>query len=158
MCMVARTIADEWTERGMRNAAGVAGRLALLVGLLLGACAVPGGGRVVNTTGGQSTGNPGHALQARLIVKFRAGSESGQSTDKALQRLDAIAPSGVRFAWERRLGVGADLFVASRPLDEGEIRSLMQQLQAAQDVEYAEPDSLMTIDPVRPRELRGEPD
>lgn len=73
-----------------------------------------------------------------------ASSSSSGPADGWLRRLDrtggGVAP---RLEWQRRLGVGADLFVASPPLGREQAQRLLDALAAEPDVEYAEPDALM---------------
>lgn len=90
---------------------------------------------------------PGQGPWQRFIIKFRPGSAPGRdpaAADGWLRRLDrtggGVAP---RLEWQRRLGVGADLFVASPPLGREQAQRLLDALAAEPDVEYAEPDALM---------------
>jgi serine protease len=98
----------------------------------------------------------------RFIVRFREGSaprRTPASVDAVLARAADRAKS--RFAselrarglaaptqaWQlrnlRRLGIGADVFVASEKLDAARVRVLLTQLAADPDVEYVEIDQVM---------------
>src|SRR5690606_32536528 len=54
---------------------------------------------------------------------------------------------GLRLSWERRLGIGADVFEADRPLDRAAARRLMAVLAADPYLEYVEVDGLMRAYP-----------
>jgi serine protease len=95
----------------------------------------------------------------RFIVKFRAGSEPERSSSAARHRSGpgdgarrhAVAHGARRLAstpaWslrtQRRLAIGADVFVASRKLDREEVRALLNQLGADPAVEYVEIDQVL---------------
>jgi serine protease len=98
----------------------------------------------------------------RFIVKFRDGSGPqrspatidamlGRAADRAKSQFQSerrarglAAPAQ---SWQlrnlRRLGVGADVFVASEKLDAGRVRLLLTQLAADPDVEYVEIDQVL---------------
>ncbi len=99
---------------------------------------------------GMQASNPTATAGDRFIVKFREGSAPAGDPSELQRRLDALAPEGVMLAWKRRLAVGADLFIASRPLDPAEAEALMRRFRGDPDVEYIEPDARMGIGPVRP--------
>jgi hypothetical protein len=141
-------LAEEVTAM-TRSVAGmlVAG---LALTLFSAACAAPAGGNDP-----MGNGTPGTAVPAgsRFIVKYRAGSGPARDTAAVQQRLDGTAPPGLALTWQRRLGVQADLFTTSRPLDPAETEALMQRFRDDPDVEYVEADGMMGIDPIR----RGAP-
>lgn len=93
---------------------------------------------------------PGGGPWQRFIIKFRQdsgpGRDQGQvqtALDRVAARLDPDGAYGLRLAWERRLGIGADVFQADRPLQQAEARRLMETLSADPDVEYLEVDAVM---------------
>lgn len=97
-----------------------------------------------------STGLPGEGPWQRFIVKFREDSGPGGDPRQAQEALERVAAtlgrqgsSGVRLAWLRRLGIGADVFQADRRLERAETQRLMDALAARPDVEYVEPDAVM---------------
>ena len=118
-----------------------------LAAALAAACAAPPG---ANAMPAAPTASSTPAGQHRFIVRFREGSAAARSPEAAQRKLDAMAPvPGVELQWQRRLGVGADLFFSSRPLDAAQAEALMQRFRADPDVEYVEPDGRMTVDPIR---------
>lgn len=89
---------------------------------------------------------PGDGPWQRFIVKFRPGSEPAREPDAArerVRRMDLGTGQGTGLAWVRRLGVGADLFVAAEPLQRDVAEQLLQALAADPDVEYAEAEMMM---------------
>lgn len=130
--------------------------IALLLGSVhLVACAAPQGANAMPTS--STDASPPSAGQQRFIVRYREGSAPARSAEVAKTRLDAMqAGEGVQLQWQRRLGVQADLFFTSRPLDAGEAEALMQRFRADPDVEYIEPDARMGIDPIRGPDVRDE--
>ena len=126
--------------------------LALLLAMpQLSACAAPQG---ANAMSADTTATNPAAGQSRFIVKFREGSAPLQDTLAARSKLASVAPAGVQLEWQRRLGVQADLFFTSRPLDAAEAEALMQRFRDDPDVEYIEPEGRMGIDPIRGPDLR----
>lgn len=119
----------------------------LAMALPLAGCAATAGG---SGQMGMQASNPTATAGDRFIVKFREGSAPAGDPSELQRRLDALAPEGVMLAWKRRLAVGADLFIASRPLDPAEAEALMRRFRGDPDVEYIEPDARMGIGPVRP--------
>ncbi len=82
----------------------------------------------------------------RFIVKYRADSAPGRTSDDARERLESMqAQSGVQIEWLRRLGVDADVFKTDRRLDREAAAQLMDRFSADPDVEYIEVDSILTI-------------
>src|SRR5690554_3051147 len=93
---------------------------------------------------------PGEGPWQRFIVKYRGDSEPGRDMRAVQARLDRAAIAldqgdgpGLRLAWLRRLGIGADVFGADRPLGRPEARRLMQALADDPDLEYLEVDAVM---------------
>lgn len=89
----------------------------------------------------------------RFIVKFSGDSAPGRDAAAVQSRLDAAAKAigandAVTVQWQRRMGVGADVVVASEPLDRAHAQRLLERLEADPDVEYAEVDGMMGIGPV----------
>ncbi|MGY0634251.1 hypothetical protein [Luteimonas sp. A478] len=90
-------------------------------------------------------GRDPHAAQARLEnPDYPAGAGAGADANHSLPRLE----------WKRRLGVGADLFVADRPLDRDEARRLFDALAADPEVQYVEAETMMHALPVQPQRPR----
>jgi hypothetical protein len=135
---------------------GAMAAIALLLGSVhLVACAAPQGANTMPTS--STNASPTAAEQQRFIVKFREGSGPARSAEAAKAHLDAMsALDGVQLQWQRRLGVQADLFFTSRPLDAGEAEALMQRFRADPDVEYIEPDARVGIDPIRGPDVRSD--
>lgn len=97
---------------------------------------------------------PGEGPWQRFIIKYRGGSEPGRDTREVQARLDRAAAgvagddaSDLRLSWLRRLGIGADVFKADRPLDRTAARQLMEALAADPEVEYLEVDAVMRAYP-----------
>lgn len=97
-----------------------------------------------------TVGLPGDGPWQRFIIKFRERSDPGrdarqvqQALDRASAALGQPGPSGLRLAWVRRLGIGADVFEADRPLGRSAAQQLVDTLAAGPDVEYVEPDAVM---------------
>ena len=96
---------------------------------------------------------PGQGPWQRFIIKFRAGSAPARDPEAAREWLQRRGRgSGMaggegselsRLAWQRRLGVGADLVLADRALDRDEAGRLLEALAAESDVEYVEVDAMM---------------
>jgi len=139
-----------------RDLARRLGAACLVPALLLSACAM-GGDPPANPTSGATT------MQQRFIVRYVADSAPGRESSLVADRVEATAQrAGITgkggaasdVTWVRRLGVGADV-VAFRPeLDTAQAQRLLEALNADPEVEYAEPDGVMTIGP-RPGTLRG---
>ncbi|KLI98886.1 hypothetical protein [Luteimonas sp. FCS-9] len=94
------------------------------------------------------------AMQQRFIVKYRAGTAPARDPHAVQAHLDQIAgelggkaaaPASPKLSWLRRLAVGADVFSVDPTLDAAGTRRLVEALQADPDVDYAEPDGVMTI-------------
>src|SRR5690606_126063 len=65
---------------------------------------------------------PGKGPWQRFIIKYRGDSAPGREPQVVQARLEQAAPvvaregaPGLRLCWERRLGIGADVFEADRP-------------------------------------------
>lgn len=93
----------------------------------------------------------GEGPYQRFIVKYREGSVAGESAAAARTHLQASDLDGIamdqslQLQWQRRLGMGADVFITSRPLDGQQATALMKQLGSDPQVEYIEIDGVMTI-------------
>src|SRR5690606_6950424 len=90
----------------------------------------------------------------RFIIKYRGDSDPGREPQTVQERLDRAASAvargdapGLRLSWLRRLGIGADVFQADRPLDRAGARRLMETLAADPDLEYVEVDGVMQAYP-----------
>ena len=97
---------------------------------------------------------PGEGPWQRFIIKYRGDSAPGREPQVVQARLEQAASvvaregaPGLRLCWERRLGIGADVFEADRPLDRAAARRLMEVLAADPDLEYVEVDGLMQAYP-----------
>ena len=97
---------------------------------------------------------PGAGPWQRFIIKYRGDSEPGRDTREVQARLDRAAagvagddPGDLRLSWLRRLGIGADVFKAERPLGRAAARQLMETLAADPDLEYVEVDAVMRAYP-----------
>lgn len=136
---------------------------ALCMMLLAAGCALP-------AAGAERATNRASAAEAsvhRFIVKYRPETRAGRETAAVAAQVNRIASqAGLEdgtgaplLRWERRLGVGADVVVSSRPLDAEAAQRLLQALNDDPDVEYAEPDGMMRRGPgpdVRGPEIRGD--
>lgn len=120
-----------------------------LPALLLSACAMGGDPPSDATTGNSS-------MQQRFIVRYTPGSAPAQDPALVADRIESTARgAGVidakgapgNVTWLRRLAVGADVVSIDPALDAAQAQHLLQALAADADVEYAEPDSRMTIGP-----------
>ncbi|RNF84130.1 hypothetical protein EER27_06905 [Lysobacter psychrotolerans] len=131
-----------------------------LLGLGLVACAAAGGvsGGVDAPDGDSGSGGSGESTAIvgtlngdgpfqQFIVKYRGASAPGRDSAQVPARLAATAPSQ-GLAWQRRLGVEADVFRTARPLDRAQAQALMQRFAADPDVEYIEADGVVTHQPV----------
>ena len=84
----------------------------------------------------------------RFIVKYRTGSAERTDVGRAKAALSRAAAAGVggkpvALGHLRRLAVGADVVRANRKLDRADAASLIRQLAADPNVEYAQVDALM---------------
>ncbi len=93
---------------------------------------------------------PGQGPWQRFIIRYRGDSGPGGDPRLVQARLDRSADTLAREAapnlglcWLRRLGIGADVIRADRPLDRETARRLMETLAADPDVEYVEVDGVM---------------
>lgn len=81
----------------------------------------------------------------RFIVKFRDGSAEYADAAARQQMLQEVGRGqGLRLAHMRRLGVGADLIDVSSKLGPAAAEALMRALANHPDVEFVEPDAIMT--------------
>jgi serine protease len=98
--------------------------------------------------GGAADANAASPPTDRLIVKYRAGSAGAARADaNVLAALQAAANQrGVQFGVQRRNAFGALVLKLDRRVDPAEAGALARALAAADaDVEYAEPDRILTI-------------
>lgn len=95
-------------------------------------------------------------MQQRFIVRYTPGSAPAQDPALVADRIENTARgAGVvdargvpgNVTWLRRLAVGADVVSIEPALDAAQAQHLLQALAAESDIEYAEPDSRMTIGP-----------
>lgn len=127
-----------------------------LPALLLSACAMGG-----DPPAARSEASP---MQQRFIVRYTPGSAPERDQTQVAGRIarsahdagliDAKDVPG-RVTWLRRLAVGADVVAFDPALDATQAQRLLDVLGAEQDVEYAEPDGRMGIDPMPGRPSRG---
>lgn len=106
---------------------------------------------------------PGEGPWQRFIIKYRGDSAPGRDTRQVQARLDRAATglaqgdgNGLRLSWLRRLGIGADVFKADRPLERAAARQLMETLATDPDLEYLEVDAVMRAYP-QPGGSPGQP-
>ncbi|MCD9124523.1 hypothetical protein [Luteimonas fraxinea] len=104
------------------------------------------------------------AMQQRFIVRYTPGSAPERDPALVADRIaesargaglvDAKGMPG-KVTWLRRLAVGADVVSIDPELDAAQAQQLLDALNAESDVEYAEPDSRMTIGPGPEMRMRG---
>lgn len=85
----------------------------------------------------------------RFIVKYRSVTAAGRAASAVQARLDRLGgsfPAKARHV--RRTGVGADVVVTGRKLNAAESTAFMRALAADPDVEYVEPDIVMSVNMV----------
>lgn len=128
-----------------------------VTGLLLSGCVM----------GGDPPATPSRevsAMQQRFIVRYVPGSAPEQDPTLVADRIAGNArgaglmdATGMprKVTWLRRLAVGADVVSIEPTLDAAQARRLLDALEADPDVEYAEPDSRMTIGPGTDMPMRG---
>ncbi|MGO3127827.1 MAG: hypothetical protein ACTIJY_07140 [Luteimonas sp.] len=126
--------------------------------LLLSGCAM--GGDTPATT----MSSEAHAMQQRFIVRYADGSMPERDPALVADRIaesargaglvDAKGAPG-KVTWLRRLAVGADVVSIDPALDPAQAQRLLDALNAEPDVQYAEPDSRMTIGPGPEMRMRG---
>ncbi|HIY70555.1 MAG TPA: hypothetical protein H9827_03720 [Candidatus Luteimonas excrementigallinarum] len=97
----------------------------------------------------------------RFIIKYRPESAAGRDPEAARATLEAAGyPAAVgaerfpRLQWQRRLGVGADLFTTAEPLDRDGAQRLLQALARDPDVQYVEAETMMQALPAGPQRPR----
>ena len=82
----------------------------------------------------------------RFIIKYKSGTAEGKSTTAVQSRLDRLAgslPSKARYL--RRMGRGSDVITTERKLNASEAKAFMRAIASDPNVEYVEPDTVMTI-------------
>lgn len=129
----------------------------LVLGVAMSACAASGQAQVGELNG------PGPYGQ--FIVKYRDGTAPQNDSKQVQARLSATAASSglpgtakdkpLMLTWKHRMGINADVFKVERPLDRAEASRLMAQFAADPDVEFIEPDAMMSIQPVDSKPLDG---
>ena len=126
--------------------------------LLLSGCAMGG------DTPTPTTSSEAHAMQQRFIVRYTAGSMPERDSTLVADRVaDSARGAGLvdakgvpgKVTWLRRLAVGADVVSIDPALDPAQAQRLLDALNAEADVQYAEPDSRMTIGPGPEMRMRG---
>lgn len=171
-----RAVADQWAPKGAACLAGATGvsrdsratwerivrwirircaTTACLLVCLPGGVGLASAGEVHMSDPSPTAVLSGAGPWQRFIVKYRAGSAPRETRDVLAGRLaSTLGRAGldgdVTVRWERRLGVGADLVVADRPLDRERAQRLLAAFVSDPDVEYAEPDAMMQHMPAAP--------
>lgn len=85
------------------------------------------------------------AMTDRFIVKYKTDSAEGKqasAVDMKLARLSAALPSKAHHF--RRMGIGADVVTTERKLNASDAKAFMRGIASDPNVEYVEPDSIMT--------------
>ncbi|MGY0560068.1 hypothetical protein ACW7G2_05040 [Luteimonas sp. A277] len=124
--------------------------------------AVASFGMATREGGVQATyGLDGDGPWQRFIIKYRPDSAPGQDPEKARARLESpdypasadgdVDRSVPRLQWQRRLGVGADLFMTGQPLDRSDAQRLLEALAQDPEVQYVEAETMMHALPARPQ-------
>ena len=100
----------------------------------------------------------------RFIVKYNPDSAPGRDPEQARARLEStnypgsVAGSGdgpfPQLQWQRRLGVGADLFMTAQALDRRDAQRLLKALASDPEVEYVEAETMMHALPAQPQRPR----
>lgn len=100
----------------------------------------------------------------RFIIKYHPESAAGRDPGAAREKLEAAdyadAADGTtgegfpQLQWQRRLGVGADLFTTAEPLDRDDAQRLLQALSRDPDVQYVEAETMMQALPAGPQRPR----
>lgn len=93
-----------------------------------------------------STDEDSEVSNDRFIVKYKSGSAEGRSASSVQPMLDRLAgglPS--RPHHSRRMGIGADVIITERKLSAREAKAFMRAIAADPDVEYVEPDRVMSV-------------
>lgn len=134
-------------------------RMLAFAGLLLAGCAVATGVAQMPDAPATAIELPGDGPFQRFIVHYRADSNPGRDPAQVqvrLQRTGAdagLVPDPV-LSWQRRLAVGADLFLVDRPLDRAEATRLMRAFADDPQVESIEVDRRLGIDPPATMRMR----
>lgn len=134
-------------------------RMLAFAGLLLAGCAVATGVAQMPDAPATAIELPGDGPFQRFIVHYRADSNPGRDPAQVQVRLQRTAadaglvPDPV-LSWQRRLAVGADLFLVDRPLDRAEATRLMQAFADDPQVESIEVDRRLGIDPPATMRMR----
>lgn len=82
----------------------------------------------------------------RFIIKYRDGTAESGSTTAVQSRLNRLAgsfPSKARYL--RRMGRGSDVVTTERKLKGSEAKAFMRAIASDPNVEFVEPDTVMTI-------------
>jgi serine protease len=85
----------------------------------------------------------------RFIVKYKSATAEGRAASAVQSKLDRLAgtlPAKARHL--RRMGGGSDVVMTGRKLNAAETRAFMRAMAADPDVDYVEPDIVMTVNMV----------
>lgn len=82
----------------------------------------------------------------RFIVKYKNGTNERRGTVTVQSRLDRFASAfPARARHNRRLGIGSDIITTDRKLNAKETQAFMRAIASDPDVEYVEPDVIITM-------------
>jgi serine protease len=82
----------------------------------------------------------------RFIVKYKSGTSERGTLSSVQSRLDRFAGAlPARAHHMRRMGTGSDVVATERKLNATEAKAFMRAIATDPDVEYVEPDTVMTI-------------
>jgi serine protease len=82
----------------------------------------------------------------RFIIRYKTGTVERVSTTAAQSKLDRLASAfPARAHHLRRMGIGSDVVTTERKLNAKEAKAFMRAIASDPNVEYVEPDTVMTI-------------
>jgi serine protease len=82
----------------------------------------------------------------RFIIRYKTGTAERVSTTAAQSKLDRQASAfPARAHHLRRMGIGSDVVTTERKLNAKEAKAFMRAIASDPNVEYVEPDTVMTI-------------
>ena len=82
----------------------------------------------------------------RFIIKYKTGTAGTRSTTAAQSKLDRLASAfPARAHHLRRMGIGSDVVTTERKLNAKEAKAFMRAIASDPNVEYVEPDTVMTM-------------
>jgi serine protease len=85
----------------------------------------------------------------RFIIKYKSGTAEGGASSAVQSKLDRLARAFPAKAHHlRRMGIGADVVTTERQLNASEARAFMRAIASDPNVEYVEPDTVMTTQAV----------